>query len=229
MEPARQAGSERRRDCDPSFENALWRVGVSRPLRQQGGPSPAVGGRDATNCGLAQKNSVCPSMPRDLPSTTLMPARFTRIDRPGFEGSRGLARSSAQDAARDAGYQQRFDCRNGTSGARGDRADLARRRRTPPAAGNVYRPRWLDRALDQTRPRGDARCDRRLSKMSPGSTVSSPSRWATGCSSISAIPGRTTMTPSARYGLAWRSPKRSASCASKSRARCTSGWRPAWS
>jgi class 3 adenylate cyclase len=46
---------------------------------------------------------------------------------------------------------------------------------------------------------------------------------------ISAIPRRTRTMPSVQSGRDWRSSKRSASCASKSRSRCASGSRRAWS
>src|SRR5215813_7468621 len=70
-----------------------------------------------------------------------------------------LLGESPQDAARDPQSRQRLGCRYGTRRDRGARANSARRRRAPPADGDVHRPRWVDRALDQARPRGHARGD----------------------------------------------------------------------
>src|SRR5215472_16146486 len=98
MEPARQAGSERRRDCDPSFENATWR-GRRQPTRSASGrPSPAVGGRNATNCGLAQKIGMSAHAERiaakDIDAGVLR--ELTDQDLKDL----GVSRSSAQDAPR---------------------------------------------------------------------------------------------------------------------------------
>ena len=80
--------------------------------------------------------------------------------------------------------------------------------RAAAAHGDVRRPGRLDRALDPPRSRGPARGHPRL----PGRRsrrgraprgASSPSTWATACSPISATPGRTRTTPSARSGPGW--------------------------
>jgi hypothetical protein len=54
--------------------------------------------------------------------------RSTRIDRPGFEGPRRRARSSAQDASRDSRSGQRFSFAGGVEGIY-NRADFLEQRR----------------------------------------------------------------------------------------------------
>jgi hypothetical protein len=127
-------------------------------------------------------------------------------------------------AARDPRSRRRLGCRYGTRRACGDRANSAGRRRASPADCDVHRPRWLDCARDQARSRGHAFSDRgpitsASLRRSPGSTASSPNTWATGCSSISAIPRRTRTMRSAPSGGTGARRSESPSCESKSLSR----------
>ena len=127
-------------------------------------------------------------------------------------------------------YQQRFDCRNGTSDIR-DRADSAddtESRHLTAMFTDLVGSTALSTKLDLE----DRRAVIGAYRECVADTVAGFHAKYMGDRALIyfGYPRRTRMTPSALYGQAWRSPRRSASCPSESRSRCASGGAgPAWS